>query len=168
MNAWMTTANEFIVMFLGYGHSSVERVIIAACGLLGFFLMLKLFTKVDGGGNIAWLKRFIVAALLIISVLIGVVAAALLIVPHTYNEILQKIIFVVLPLLILMIITVPVMMLLLRKDYGSALVTAVSVLVAGAVVVFAVSFVINSLQGSDKEFRSLKRRTHNIDEFISQ
>ncbi len=167
MTEWIQKANDLIISALGTGHSSVERIIIAFCGILAFFLILKLFTKGDGGGNAAWIRRFIASVLIFVSVLLGAVVADMFVNPYVSNDILQKVILVVLPVIIIMIIATPLLMLLLRKDYGSALVTAGVSIIAGLIVVFAISFIIDSFTGSDKEFKNLKKRTHDIDEFIN-
>ncbi len=168
MNEWLQKANDLIIWILGVGHSSVEKVIIAFCGIMVFFLILKLFTKEDGRGDAAWIRRVLAAIIIVASVVFGVVAAEIVIIPHVTNNMLQKIVPIVIPVLALMIIAVPLLMFLFKKDYGSALVTAVSAITAGVVVITMVSFIIDSLQGSDKEFIKLKRRTRDIDEFINK
>ena len=167
MNEWFMKAKDLIVLALGNGHSSTERVIIAACGVLAFFLTLKIFTKEDGGANSAWIRRFLAAVLILGSVLLSSVAADIWVIPYVTNDILQKAIFIVIPVLTIVVITAPLLMLVLRKDYGGTLVTAMSALIACYIVVFTIGFIVDSFSGSDKEFRSLKRRTHDIDEFIN-
>lgn len=54
------------------------------------------------------------------------------------------------------------------KDYVCVLVTMASALIACFIVILTVSFIIDSFAGSDKEFKNLKRRTHDFDEFINQ
>ena len=168
MNIWITTANDLIVTALGDGYSSPERIIIAACGFIAFFLTLKLFTKMEGGVNSASVRRLLAAVLIWESVLFGAVAADILVVPYITSALLQKISFVLLPLFIIILVAAPLLMLVLKKDYSGVLLVSMSTIVAGAIAVFAVGFVVSSLQGSGVEFTALRNRSSNITNFISR
>ena len=167
MTEWIQKANDLIVLALGKDHSSVERIIIAFSGIIAFFLIIKFFTKEEGGVNATGFRRLLATVLILASVLFGAVTADIWVVPYVTNDILEKVTFVIIPAFVLVVISAPLLMLVLKKDYGGALVTVASAIIAGVVVVFAVSFIVDSFTGSDREFKNLKRRTHDIDEFIN-
>lgn len=167
MNEWITKAQDLILLALGNGHSPVERVIIAICVISVFFLILKSFSRAEGGGNAAWIRRFIAAVLILLSILLGAVAADILVSPYVTSDMIQNIILVLIPSLILAVIATPLLMLVLKKDYGGALVTVISAVIASVITLFAVSFIVDSLDGSNKEFKRVKKRTNVIDEFIN-
>lgn len=168
MNEWLQKAGDLVVQILGVGHSSGERVVIAFLGIAAFLLVFKLFTKEGGRGDVAWMLRFLSTIVILFTVIFGVIVADKFVIPYVSNDVVQKITLVVVPVLLLVVFVAPLLMLVLKKGYGSMLVTIGASIFAGIIVLFTVSFIIDSFTGSDKEFKRLKRRTHDIDEFINQ
>ena len=167
MNEWLAVANSLIVSVLGSRHSNVEQIVIGFIGLLVLFIALKSLTKNLGSDNRAWFRRFLSGAFMLFFMLLFAVISKIFIVPHLHTDGLRYLAFFLMPMMGLFLIAVPLIKIILKKDYGSALMVTFLSLLMAVIAAFIVGFILDSLKGSDKEFKVLKRRTNVIDDFIN-
>jgi len=166
MEIWLKELSEIMQLLLGKPGSLTEYVILlvlAIAVLLWAMYVAGSATRIPNLG----IARRMLAVVVGVGCLICVwVATHRHLLPHVETQWLRHVVTIGVPVIAGLLIVIPVQQAIFRSGYGATLVTFVaSVVVAGLFVVLAHA-VLDAVQGGEKDSRSIKRRTEDVDKLL--